>query len=511
MKKSSEELLQELQEVDALIAKKQPLSEKERQRLKEIRERGFLANIKKGAIQGRSLKQSISESLKAKVVGIKEKFNPLNIGKSFIGKTGTALLGRKLGASSADLKYFLGDKKSVFSTPSSGRKIGNIDTAFYTTVAAGQQERMRKGDGLGNVAGKLFNLIQNHDEKSKLDYELQRNFKMEALEEEERQHYELIDQIKKSKFADASKLSKFKIKTNKTTTAKKTPSTPTTSNTRSATPTKRTRTAAIGTTVAAAAIGTGVVGGALSLGNLIAEKGESGKAGYNAANKGTKNGKIVSIDKPEILTDLTVGEIMARQSITFGSKNESQKLFAVGKYQIIPDTMKSAVAALGISPNEKFTPDLQERMFKDYLITVKRPAIAKYLNSPTDDPNLLKNAVRELSYEWASIADPDKGGMTSHYGSGNKAIISVNEITDTLKKERENNLKNKKTDTTMSNTSAGSVLDKLSVAFQDMTGDSKNNLLAINNSQTIITSGGGRSTQVIHTGSDLDLPLFMTT
>ena len=229
MKKSSEELLQELQEVDALIAKKQPLTGEERQRLKEIRERGFLANLRKGAIEGKSLKQSISEGFKAKVVGIKEKFNPLNIAKTLVGKTGASLLGKTFGASKDSMKYFLGDKKSSMSL--SGRKLGGIDAAFYTKVAAGQKDGLRKGDAVADVSGKLFNLVKNHNEKNKLSFELERNFEQELHEEEERRHKELIDQIKSRQ---AKKLTKFKPKT----TTKTTKTTPTTAST----PTKPTTT-----------------------------------------------------------------------------------------------------------------------------------------------------------------------------------------------------------------------------------------------------------------------------
>ncbi len=71
------------------------------------------------------------------------------------------------------MKYFLGDKKSSMSL-SSGGKIGSIDTAFYTTVTSGQREGLRKGNSVADVAGKLFNLVKTHNEKNKLNYELEK-------------------------------------------------------------------------------------------------------------------------------------------------------------------------------------------------------------------------------------------------------------------------------------------------------------------------------------------------
>lgn len=208
-------------------------------------------------------------------------------------------------------------------------------------------------------------------------------------------------------------------------------------------------------TVGKVVVGTAAVtGGALTIGNLIAKKGESGVAGYNAANMGTKvnpkTGKeqIMPVKDKIDLENMTVGEVMSRQAIKWGSPNEGDKLFAVGKYQVIPTTLSDAVQKLGISKDQKFSQALQEKIFSDYLITAKRPEIARYLNSPVDDPVLLKDAVRAISREWASVADPDKGGTTSYYGSGNKANISVQEISDVLKVDRINNLKQIKPEAT---------------------------------------------------------------
>jgi hypothetical protein len=46
---------------------------------------------------------------------------------------------------------------------------------------------------------------------------------------------------------------------------------------------------------------------------------------------------------------------------------------------------------------------------------------------------------------------------------------------------------------------------------KDLKGTAKPTNIALNNSQTINNIGAGQSTQVLHTGNDLDLPLFMTT
>lgn len=66
---------------------------------------------------------------------------------------------------------------------SGGRKLGNIDTAKYTTISENQNTRMRKGDGVANVLSRLYGLLKgSHDEDVK-QMELTRNFKEEKLKE----------------------------------------------------------------------------------------------------------------------------------------------------------------------------------------------------------------------------------------------------------------------------------------------------------------------------------------
>ena len=99
-----------------------------------------------------------------------------------------------------------------------------------------------------------------------------------------------------------------------------------------------------------------------------------GKGDYNAVNQiGTKGGHGVegySGDYNQLggrnLTDLTVGEIMELQARRPGMSNSEWirqgRLHAVGRYQFIRDTFAQVVRELGISPNERFTPELQDRM-----------------------------------------------------------------------------------------------------------------------------------------------------
>jgi len=62
--------------------------------------------IVEGGSIGSSIKAGISEKSKAKVTGIKEAFDPLNIAKKLTGGLGAAILGRATGRKQEDIEYF---------------------------------------------------------------------------------------------------------------------------------------------------------------------------------------------------------------------------------------------------------------------------------------------------------------------------------------------------------------------------------------------------------------------
>ena len=66
------------------------------------------------------------------------------------------------------------------------------------------------------------------------------------------------------------------------------------------------------------------------------------------------------------LTSMNVGEIMSLQASRPGMSNaewiRQGRLHAVGRYQMIGPTFARVVQAMGIKPNQQFTPELQDRM-----------------------------------------------------------------------------------------------------------------------------------------------------
>lgn len=162
------------------------------------------------------------------------------------------------------------------------------------------------------------------------------------------------------------------------------------------------------------------------------EKGESAKEGsnpYGAFNYYKSSGGLGSsffglIDGKPIY-EHTVGRILQLMnagstlniSYTDGDqpKTVTGRLFAVGKYQIIPDTLKAAQVAIGMKNDDLFSAKNQDLCFSQYLIGPKRPAIMAYLTGNGS----LDAAAKAVAQEWASVGI--KPGSTNNNGITGKA------------------------------------------------------------------------------------------
>lgn len=153
--------------------------------------------------------------------------------------------------------------------------------------------------------------------------------------------------------------------------------------------------------------------------DLIASK-ESGKVGYDAANRGRAG------DTPggyPGLSKLTVGQVMDLQAQT-----SPRVLFAAGKYQIIPKTLKGLVEMGATKRSDVFDATTQDKLAM-VLINNRLSAAGK-------DP--IKQQI-ELAKEFASIAVPVdlinykgksiKAGQSYYSGEGdNRAAITTEQM-----------------------------------------------------------------------------------
>lgn len=95
------------------------------------------------------------------------------------------------------------------------------------------------------------------------------------------------------------------------------------------------------------------------------------------------------------ISNKTVAQVMAMQS--------SGQAYAVGKYQVIPSTLRAAVQGLKLPGNTVMSPSTQERI-GTWLIFNKRPALGAYIRGESND---LDRAHREFALEWRSIPMPN--------------------------------------------------------------------------------------------------------
>jgi hypothetical protein len=163
-----------------------------------------------------------------------------------------------------------------------------------------------------------------------------------------------------------------------------------------------------------------------SLADLIG-KAES-ENNYNAYNRGTAGGKILGAKFKRSLVTSHLSAILADMDLPPTNTN---RLFAVGRYQIIQGTLKDAIESLKLDKTAVFDEALQDKILTDYILKRKRPQIFDYICGLSSD---IKAATLAASKEWASIADPNTG--YSHYGNGNVASVTAAQLNVALKNAR---------------------------------------------------------------------------
>ncbi|MGH1337412.1 MAG: D-Ala-D-Ala carboxypeptidase family metallohydrolase [Aureispira sp.] len=168
----------------------------------------------------------------------------------------------------------------------------------------------------------------------------------------------------------------------------------------------------------------------------IIQGGESGAAGYNAYNRGTVGNTTRGPNGPRVLIEMTLATIMTNQK---RAKDHADYLFAVGKYQLIPDTLALGVTALNLDTSLKYNESTQELLFSGYLMDKKRPQISAYIKG--ESGSTAQKAGLAAAKEWASIACPpnttrkgiDVSGKSYYDGiGGNTAHITHEDFVATL-------------------------------------------------------------------------------
>jgi len=150
----------------------------------------------------------------------------------------------------------------------------------------------------------------------------------------------------------------------------------------------------------------------MPIANLIAR----GEGDWNSVNRGWAGdtpGGIRSVTGRNF-ADMTIEEVLWLQR---GS------VYAVGRYQLIPTTLRAAVRWTGLSWDTKFTNDTQNKLFCS-LLEHKRPSVGRYLRGEGS----LSSALLGLAKEWASVEYRNGRGYYDGIG-GNRAHVTRHEAT----------------------------------------------------------------------------------
>ena len=131
---------------------------------------------------------------------------------------------------------------------------------------------------------------------------------------------------------------------------------------------------------------------------------EAGKAQYDAVQHGAK------IKPPKPPTRMTIREILAWIDATPGQPH------AIGRYQMIPPTLRRVVGQLGISLDERFSPRIQD-LCADVLL--EDAGLSAFLNGRMTQTKFMNNLARI----WAGL--PNASGQSHYHGyAGNQAVLT---------------------------------------------------------------------------------------
>jgi hypothetical protein len=141
------------------------------------------------------------------------------------------------------------------------------------------------------------------------------------------------------------------------------------------------------------------------------------------------------------LSQYTIGEVIKFQS---NPRNSNGQLWATGRYQIIPSTLKGEVANLKIPYSQKYDNKTQDQLGIGLLLA--RTNARNYLTQKVDDNKTnLEKASLDVAKIWSSVGVPYamKGSKQqisknqSYYtGGGDKASVKTEDVQEALKKLR---------------------------------------------------------------------------
>ena len=155
--------------------------------------------------------------------------------------------------------------------------------------------------------------------------------------------------------------------------------------------------------------------------------------------EGRNNAAYPLLKKP--LSEYTIGDVMQFQS---RPRDNDGQLFATGRYQIIPSTLKGLLPKASLSQSDKYDKDAQDKLGLELL--KERSGIKSYIYGTTPDTTqTLNNAITQVAMVWSSVGVPQdmkgkygaiKKGQSYYSGGGDTASVSPEMVGGSLKNLR---------------------------------------------------------------------------
>jgi hypothetical protein len=155
--------------------------------------------------------------------------------------------------------------------------------------------------------------------------------------------------------------------------------------------------------------------------------------------QGQSSSKYPYLKKP--LSEYTIGEIKAFQS---KPRDANGQLWATGKYQIIPSTLKGLISRSGLKDTDLYNKANQDKL--GFQLLLGRKALSDYINGRSQDTLAnVQNASLDVAKIWSSVGVPFpmKGAIKqlakneSYYsGGGDRASTDTEVIQNKLRELR---------------------------------------------------------------------------
>jgi len=162
------------------------------QQAKRLREQSltsvFSDQLIMGEGYGSAIGKAISLKTKAKITGIKQKFDPLNIAKMLTGgsRLGPAIVGKMLGRSRKDIEFFAGRARPVTSRQ---KRIGALPGSGEDTT------------GMSVVLNDILTFLRKSHDDDMILREKENNLREGEKHEDERRHKKLLKALAKVGFS----------------------------------------------------------------------------------------------------------------------------------------------------------------------------------------------------------------------------------------------------------------------------------------------------------------------